>query len=190
MHRISGIHAGTIDHPMGESTMLNVRNRIAGAAGAAVAAGAIAVCGAAAASAAPHAGRPAASGTEQFQLMNTSATSSSSSIIAHGVFTAGGVDHSGRKVDTVVFPNGTFKITHGKGTGTQHFNPKTCLLTVSQKGPYTLSGGTGAYAGISGSGTYQLSILAVGARSGGACSKTAPPVSFQQLIRASGPVHL
>lgn len=170
--------------------MLNVRNRLIGAAGAAVAAGAIAVSGVAVASAASHTARPAASGTEQFQLMNTSPTSSSSSIIARGVFTAGGVDHSGNKVDTVVFPKGSFKITHSKGTGSQHFNPKTCLLTVSQKGTYTLSGGTGAYAGIKGSGTYQLSILAVGARSGGMCSKTAPPVAFQQLIRASGPVHL
>ena len=170
--------------------MLNVRNRLIGAAGAAVAAGAIAVSGVAVASAASHTARPAASGTEQFQLMNTSPTSSKSSIIARGVFTGGGIDKSGAKVDTVVFPNGTFKITHGKGTGTQHFNPKTCLLTVSQTGPYTLSGGTGAYAGISGSGTYQLSILAVGARSGGTCTKTVPPVAFQQLIRASGKAQL
>lgn len=170
--------------------MLNVRNRLLGAAGAAVAAGAIAVSGVAVASAASHTARPAASGTEQFQLLNTSPTSSSSSIIARGLFTAGGVDHSGSKVDTAVFPKGTFKITHGKGTGTQHFNPKTCLMTVSQTGPYTLSGGTGAYAGISGSGTYQVSILVVGARSGGTCSKTAPPVAFQQVIRGSGKAHL
>lgn len=170
--------------------MVNIRHRLIGAAAATMAAGALAVSGVAVASAASHAARPATSGTEQFQLMNTSATSSNSSIIARGVFTAGGVDHSGSKVDTVVFPKGSFKIAHSKGTGTQHFNPKTCLMTISEKGTYKLSSGTGAYAGISGNGTYQLSILAVGARSGGTCSKTAPPVAFQQLIRASGPVHL
>ena len=169
---------------------MSIRNRLLGVAGSAVAAGAIAVSGVAVASAASHTAGPAVSGTEQFQLMNTSPTSSNSSLIAHGLFTAGGVDHSGSKVDTVVFSNGSFKITHAKGTGTQHFNPKTCLLTVSQKGTYTLSGGTGAYAGISGGGNYQLSILAVGAKSGGTCSKTAPPVAFQQLIRASGPVKM
>jgi hypothetical protein len=122
--------------------------------------------------------------------MNTSPTSSKSSIIARGVFTGGGIDKSGAKVDTVVFPNGTFKITHGKGTGTQHFNPKTCLMTVTLHGTYALSGGTGAYAGISGSGTYHVSILAVGARSGGTCVKSKPPVAFQQVIKASGPVKL
>jgi hypothetical protein len=168
--------------------MLNVRSRLLGAAGAVVAAGAIAVSGVAAASAAPHTAR--ASGTEQFQIMTTSATSSTSSIIARGVFTAGGVDHSGNKVDTAVFSNGSFKIAHSKGTGSQSFNPKTCLMTISLHGTYTLSGGTGAYAGISGSGKYRVSILAVGARSGGKCSKTKPPVAFQQLIKASGPVKL
>lgn len=165
--------------------MLKVRSRLLGAAGALAAAGAITVSGVAAAAAHTN-----ASGTEQFQLMSTSATSSTSSIIARGVFTAGGVDHAGSKVDTAVFSNGSFKIAHSKGTGSQSFNPKTCLMTVNQHGTYTLSGGTGKYAGISGSGTYQVSILAVGARSGGTCSKTKPPVAFQQIIKASGPVKL
>ena len=165
--------------------MLKVRSRLLGAAGALAAAGAIAVSGVAAAAAHTN-----ASGTEQFQLMSTSATSSTSSIIARGVFTAGGVDHTGSKVDTAVFSNGSFKIAHSKGTGSQSFNPKTCLMTVNQHGTFKLSGGTGAYAGISGSGTYQVSILAVGARSGGTCSKTKPPVAFQQIIKASGPAKL
>jgi hypothetical protein len=81
-------------------------------------------------------------------------------------------------------------ITHSKGTGTQSFNPKTCLLTVNVKGTYSLGSGTGAYAHLSGTGTYQLSILAVGAKSGGKCTKTLPPPTFQQVISASGPVSL
>jgi hypothetical protein len=130
------------------------------------------------------------SGTEQFQLMSTSATSSTSSMIARGVFTAGGVDHTGSNVDTAVFPGGTFKIAHSQGTGSQSFNPKTCLMTVNQHGTYKLSGGTGKYAGISGSGTYRVSILVVSPRSGGKCVKGKPPVAFQQIIRAAGPVKL
>jgi hypothetical protein len=134
--------------------------------------------------------RPATSGTEHFQLMTTSATSKTSSLIATGVFTAGGTDtRSTGSTDTVTFPTGTFVITHSKGTGTQHFNPRTCLLQVSQKGTYKLGSGTGAYAGISGSGTYHLTILAVGAKSGSTCSK-APPPTWQQVINASGPVSL
>ena len=122
--------------------MLKVRSRLLGAVGAVAVAGAIAMSGVAVAAAAPHAAR--VSGVEQFQLMSTSATSSTSSIIARGVFTAGGVDHGGNKVDTAVFPGGSFKIAHLQGHGSQSFNPKTCLMTINQHGTYKLSGGTSA----------------------------------------------
>jgi len=35
-----------------------------------------------------------------------------------------------------------------------------------------------------------VSILGVGAKAHGKCSQKAPPVAIQQVIRASGPVHL
>jgi len=131
------------------------------------------------------------SGTEHFQAMSTSATSNASSVIASGVFTAPAVDHEGpNNIGTFTFSNGTITVHHSNGTGTQSFNPKTCLLTVNQHGTYTLLKGTGAYAGISGSGKYQLSILAIGAKSGGKCVKNKPPVAFHQVINASGPVSL
>ena len=168
--------------------MLKHRNRPTGAAGAVVMAGAIAAMGITAASAAA---RTAVSGTEHFQIMSTSATSKTSSIIATGLFTAGGTDtHTTSSTDTVKFPNGTFVITHSKGTGTQTLDPKTCLFTGNLKGTYTLGSGTGAYAKLTGSGTYQLSFLGIAAQSGGKCSMTLPPTSFQQVIRASGPVTL
>jgi hypothetical protein len=135
--------------------------------------------------------RSAVSGTEHFQLMTTSATSKTSSLVATGVFTAGGTNtDTSNSTGTAKFANGTFVITHSKGTGTQSFNPNTCLFKASLTGTYTLGSGTGAYAGISGSGTYALSIIGVGATSGGTCSKTLAPVAFQQVIRASGPVSL
>ena len=107
------------------------------------------------------------------------------------MFTAGGVDHPGNKVDTFVFPDGTFKIAHSNGTGTPHFNAKTCLFALALNGTYRLSGGTGAYAGISGHGIYRLNITFVAARnSAGKCSNKLPPTAFQQIIRAQGPVSL
>ena len=129
-----------------------------------------------------------ASGTEHFQLMTTSGTSSNLSLIASGVFTAPAVDHEHQATNTAtfVFSNGTINLKHSKGTGTQNFNPTTCLLTINQHGTYNLTSGTG----ITGSGKYQLSILAIGAKSGGKCVQNKPPVAFHQVINASGPVSL
>ena len=169
--------------------MMRLRNKVLAVASAVAAAGALAATGLTAASASQAAG---SSGTEYFQLMNaTVANNAPSSIIARGVFTAGGVDHPGSKVDTVVFPDGTFKIAHSNGTGTPHFNAKTCLNTIVLNGTYRLSGGTGAYAGISGHGIYRVNILFVAARNAaGKCSNKLPPTAFQQIIRAQGPVSL
>jgi hypothetical protein len=132
------------------------------------------------------------SGTENFQMMTTSGTGSTASVIASGVFTAPAVDHEHQATNTATFTfsNGTISLKHSKGTGTQQFNPATCLLTINEHGTYTLTGGTGAYAGITGNGTYKLSILGIGARSGGKCSQSLPPVAFHQVINATGPVSL
>ena len=112
-------------------------------------------------------------------------------MVATGAFTAGGLNRSGSKTDTATFPGGSFKISHSRGHGKQTFHPKTCLLVISEHGTFKVGGGAGKYAGISGHGTYQVSILAVGARNAkGACSKTAPPVAWEQVIKASGPVTL
>ena len=176
--------------------MLKHRSRLIGGAGAVATVAAVAVSGVMTASAAPTGTHPtgargAVSGTEHFQMMTTSGTGSTGSVIASGVFTAPAVDHEhSSNTSTFTFSNGTILIKHSNGTGTQHFDPKTCLLTINEHGTYKLVSGTGAYAGITGSGKYQLSILAIGASSGGTCSKTKPPVAFHQVINASGRVSL
>jgi hypothetical protein len=163
--------------------------RLLAAAGSVLAAGAIALSGTLAAAAAPSSS--GASGIEHFQIMSTSATATRDTVIAHGVFTAGGVDiTTGNTTDTFKFPNGTIRLRHSPGTGPQSFNRHTCLFTVHQHGTYTLLGGTGKYARISGHGRFQLDVLAVGARSHGVCTQKKPPVTFELIVRASGPVHL
>lgn len=133
--------------------------------------------------------RPAVSGTESIQLITTSATATTRSAIATGLFTAGGIDHAGPTVDTLVFPQGTYKVAHSKATGPQTLNPKTCLLTVSQHGTFKAFGGTGQYTGIRGRGKYHLSILAVLARSGGKCTMAKPPLAYQEIINGL-PAHV
>ena len=130
--------------------------------------------------------------TGHVQIMTTSATSPTASVIAWTAGTAtAGVDHTGNTVDTLVFPGGTWRVKHSAGTGPQSFNPKTCLMLLNLHGTYTILGGTGKYKGISGHGTYQLSIVALGAKTKkGACSQTAPPVAQHQVVNASGPIKL
>ena len=166
--------------------MLRLNKRLFGAAGAVVAAASLAVTGITAASARSS----SVTGTENFQLMTTSATATTLPVIAYGLFTAAGVDHPGSKVDTLVFSNGSFKINHSKVPVKIKVNPKTCLLQGSGTGKVTLFGGTGAYKGISGTPVATVSILAIAAKSAGKCSQTKPPVAFQQLIKASGKVTL
>jgi uncharacterized membrane protein len=137
------------------------------------------------------ASRPAAvSGTEHIQIMTTSGTATTASVIAWGVFTAAGVDHMGNSVDTIVFPGGTVKVKHPSGGGPGNFNTKTCLFTANESAPYTIVGGTGKYKGITGHGTAVVSIVGIAARVKGACSETAPPVAWHQVITGSGPFKL
>lgn len=133
---------------------------------------------------------PAAVHTEHFQVVTASATSNTAGVVLYGAFTGSAIDITGNTTDTFKFRNGTFQVRHSPGKGPESFNPNTCLFTVNQHGTYTLGHGTGRYAGISGHGTYEISILSIGARSKGRCSQNQPPVAFQQIIRASGPVHL
>jgi hypothetical protein len=166
--------------------MLNYRRKLLTAVGGAVAAAALAVTGITAASAAP-----ATSGTEHMQVMSTSTTSNTASVIAYGVFTdAGTANLTSAKVTTFKLAHGTVTVTHKQTKGTHHFNSKTCLGVINQSGTYKITGGTGSYAGISGSGTYQLSALFVGAKTQGKCSMTKAPVAQQQLLKVSGPTTL
>jgi hypothetical protein len=166
--------------------MLRLNRRLLGVAAAVVFAASLAVTGATAASATPA----LVSGTLSVQIVSTSATSPTESVITHGLFTDYGVDYPGNTVDKIVLQKGSFKVAHSAGVGPQSFNPQTCLLLVDQHGTYKIYRGTGKYRGISGSGTYHFTLTQIAARVNGKCSQTAPPVASQLIINASGPVSL
>lgn len=138
-------------------------------------------------------------GTESFTLMSTSFTSSVTTLIATGTFTAGGtaVLSNGNGAGIPVrLPGGTFKILPraGGNQGTTNqgtTNSKTCLYTQSIGGAYTLADGTGAYKGISGSGKASGYFRATLMReSNGMCSQSANPTAAEAIINASGHVSL
>jgi hypothetical protein len=157
-------------------------------AAAATTAVAVTVTGVAAASASPVTGQ-AVSGIEYVQIMSTSATGPASAI-ARGVFAAGGQARLGdASGGTIAFPGGTIVLSHRPTKSSSHFYPGGCLSLISQSGSYRIVRGTGRYTGISGHGTYQLSLEIVAARVHGACSSAKPPVAQQELLRLVGPVR-
>jgi len=166
--------------------------RLLGLAGVLATTGAVALSALPAASAAPANARPAATGTEHFQLMSTNGDTNRAPVIATGLFTAGGRDHVvSNNVDKFVFPKGTITVRHSNSKGPQSFNPRTCLMRINQHGTYRLVSGTGAYAGISGHGRYHLTILGIAARNAnGKCSQRKRPVAIELEIQAVGPASL
>lgn len=128
-------------------------------------------------------------GTEHVQIVSTNPNSRVSTVIAWGLFTAGGRDRPiNSHLDSFVFPKGTFEVSH-HGTAKSSFNPKTCLAQITGSGTYNLLEGTGAYSELEGNGTYTLSILATSNQNpNGTCGKVT--TAYEQIVRASGPASL
>lgn len=134
---------------------------------------------------------PATKPNEHLRIMSTKAASHRLSVIATGAFTAGGIDKPAREIDTLILPGGTFTFKHVSTSFTASANPKTCLITETEKGTFTLGGGTGRYAGIRGSGTYVTRIVAVAAKNHARqCKHVQAPQTFQGTTAASGTVRI
>jgi hypothetical protein len=129
-------------------------------------------------------------GMEHFKIVNVN--NQPGSVVARGVFNAGGTDYSRNNRDLFVFPTGAFTARHPAQQQTvvsQMFNPRTCAFKIVITGPYTLTNGYGAYQGISGSGSYVVTVTGVGPRqANGQCAPNAQPVTQVSTVVASGSV--
>jgi hypothetical protein len=158
----------------------------------AVAATAISLTCITAASAGPS---PGASerGTEHFTFMVTLTGTGVASVIATGLFTDGGsVDLGSAGPLKMKLGAGTIRLTttNEVGSGVK-YNRKTCLQTLTGRGIYRLSHGTGKYAGIHGSGSFTTTIRSVlPRRASGACATGRRPLAFQGVVTLSGPATL
>lgn len=132
------------------------------------------------------------SGTEHFSFISTSTTNEAKySAIATGPITAGGTAELMGSKGKIVFPAGTIDVTNKlTAAPTEGGSKQKCLSVFTEKGTYTLTGGTGAYTGISGSGRFSLKSTGVGMIKHGKCdiSSSSKPAASQEVITASGPV--
>ena len=120
----------------------------------------------------PHGWGPAPSGsTERFYVASTN-PAGPGAIIVTGVINAGGIEHPGRAADNAVIDGITFRIDHSAGQPTVRFDPKTCVGTITQTGPFSVSGATGGLSQLDGSGTYRFNAEYTTARSTTGCTTT------------------
>lgn len=120
---------------------------------------------------------------QRFIGLGTNPTSKTQTVLGFGAIHARGTDKilSATK-DKFVFPKGALLVTHKRGAHHQTTDKKTCYLNEHESGTFTITGGTGAYAGASGSGTYSASVVAVG------CNQNKPPSVFMIQIHAAGSI--
>lgn len=96
-------------------------------------------------------------------------------------------DGSETNTERFTFPGGTITVRATDPGGTFDLNPVTCVATTgTTTGVFTVIGGTGAYAGASGGGTFTGRGLAIFDRVAGGCSEE--PRSFFFIVTATGTV--
>lgn len=81
------------------------------------------------------------------------------------------------------FPEGTL-LYHGQGTAVLTVDPRTCIGTGRFVGPFVIEGGSGAYAGASGSGTAIGDLTFVYPRTATGCSQV--PIQSWGVAHATG----
>jgi hypothetical protein len=129
--------------------------------------------------------------TEHFSLVDASTNHSAAfSAIATGGFTAGGTAIVDKGKATLQFPGGTItmKINRGHSDLVKINTNSACLQASSGTGTYTIAGGTGAYAGITGSGKATKHLAFVEKAVKGNCA--ADFAAVQAIVTLSGPVSL
>jgi hypothetical protein len=135
------------------------------------------------------AGASTSTRTEHFSFIDTSInqTSVAYSAIATGGFTAGGTATKNGAVFTMQFPSGTITL-NVKTSHSHKTESPTCFQSKTSAGNYKISGGTGTYQGISGSGSATVNVTIVETPTNGTCPESQD--AAQAIVLASGPVSL
>lgn len=110
-------------------------------------------------------------------------------IVASGPITGVGQSiETGPDTETDVFAQGTVNVVHPVASETDTFDPVACLVRATFSGTYTVTGGTGAFAGATGQGTFTGEFVGVLRRTADGCSEE--PVDSFSVVHASGPLTI
>jgi hypothetical protein len=127
--------------------------------------------------------------SETLSFMDATSTSEVFGVIATGAFTDAGtilINGPGKHPGTMLLSHGTIKAkAHFTTAPRIDVNPTTCFVTERSAGTLELLGGTRAYAGITGSGTFTQSASEIVPTMRGKCSPSSGAfVASQQTITA------
>jgi hypothetical protein len=142
----------------------------------------------------------AATGSETFRIIFTGDPHSGAigRVVATGVINSRGTDETiastpnpdGTSTDTdlITLRGGTVTIDNTDMLAEFTLDPASCVARLRGGGPYSVDGGTGAYTGASGGGTFTATGAIVFKRSGATC--TDEPQLFFVLVTASGTISI
>ena len=122
---------------------------------------------------------------QRFVLIQTDPGEEGGPLAATGPIHAHGTDVvTGEFKDRFEFPDGNVFIRHkpDQDSGTESFDPVTCLFKFTERGTWKTVKGTGAYADVQGSGTYRARGAGFG------CDDSQPPEVFYFRVVAKGPL--
>lgn len=122
---------------------------------------------------------------EHITLLSSDPTTTDVIAIGRGPIHARGTDQFVSDTeDLITFPAGTLTVHHHVTKSHDTSDPTTCYFSHRERGKYTITSGTGAYAAIHGHGTYRLVVTTVG------CDPNAAPDFFTLRVDAKGPLSL
>jgi hypothetical protein len=141
----------------------------------------------------------AASGVQTFRMVYRSdpSTGAPGVAVATGPISAVGTDtnvgtqlnENGTRTNTDVlaFPAGSVTTVSIDPPDVFHFDFTTCVARIAAAGPYTITGGTGAYQGATGGGTFTVVGVITFAHTPQGCGQ---PVTTVVVVTATGTISI
>ena len=133
---------------------------------------------------------------QRFKVVSAGPPGAARTVIATGVITGVGSEvitsnpvsgTAGAVTLRWTFPEGTLFVT-GTYSFTNVLDPRSCRRTITLRGTWEITGGTGEFAGATGSGDFSGTNRIVLQRSNGSC--VPPPVVLVQVFHFTGNVSL
>jgi hypothetical protein len=132
------------------------------------------------------------SGSEHITIIQTSLAGGP--VFFRGLVNDVGVDNESADgtTSTLVLGGGTIVAAHASTEDGGNFvpDPVSCLARFTDAGTFNVTSGTGAYAGISGEGTYTARGTLFFPRTSDGCNFEADPIAVNIIVRPVGTLRL